>query len=113
MKLSTLTFLLSLTFSTFASAQNYGNADNSQTINMLRDKIDSLERRVERLEDRVFAQQNQQPSNPNTTCSSLDYVRLLKDNIFPVAEKLCPYQCAKLLVDYQKNNQNVNYKCGK
>jgi len=120
MKISTLTLLFSLTFTFFATAQNQSFSNtNAQTMNRLKDKIDALERRIDRLEDRMNTQQNQtasSSSNSNSpTCNSADYVRLLKDNNFisPVAENICPYQCAKLLIDYQKQNSNSNYRCTK
>lgn len=92
---------------------------NTQTIDQLRNKIDALERRIESLEDKIDSLQNQTvinlPNNSNTSCSSSDYVNLVKDHniAFPIAENLCPQQCAKLLIQYQRNNHGAQVECSK
>ena len=113
MRLKSLFLLLCLVFSTSAFANRYTDSE----VDSLRARVDSLERQLSRLESRVDMIQNQPvappPYHPETDCSPREFVRLLKNNniVYPVAERLCPFRCTRMMEEYRRNDPQSRYTC--
>lgn len=107
--------LLCASFS--AHAESSSDSSMRRKIDSLEDKIEHLEKKIDRLNDRIDNLQDRRPSDDRhseSECRKEDNVKLVeKSNFNVIAENLCPSQCAKLLLTYQKRSSEKSYLCVK